>query len=222
MECPFLGIDLTCSQSKPSTGIGLDENSDFIFAALLSSNAEIVAVIEAHQPYIVAIDAPLSLPQGFCCLEESCCCHSLEAAKGRNCERELARLGIPCFFTTKRSIIKKMVCRGIELKAELEGQGYKVIEVYPYATKLRLWGKPIPAKSTPSGLIFLQERLGNLLPSLASYVVRFDHHFCDAAIAAYTAYLDYVDKAEHIGNPEEGIICIPKVGAASNEPGLAV
>jgi predicted nuclease with RNAse H fold len=215
MECPFLGIDLTSSQSKPSAAIGLDENLDFIFAALLNSNAEIAAVIKAHQPYIVAIDAPLSLPQGLCCLEESCRCHPLEAKNGRNCERQLARLGIPCFFTTKKSIIKKMAYRGIELKAELEG--HKVIEVYPYATKLRLWGKPIPTKSTPSGLIFLHERLASLLPSLASYVARFDHNLCDAVVAAYTAYLHYWGKTELIGDLGEGIIHIPKV-AVSNWP----
>jgi predicted nuclease with RNAse H fold len=206
---PLLGIDLTSSPSKPSACIGLDEELNFIFAGSLGSRSEIVAVAKAHCLYLVAIDAPLTLPQGICCLEESCGCQPLKAEKGRSCERELAKLGIPCFFTTKRSIIKEMVYRGIKLRAELESQGYKVIEVYPYASKVCLWGKTVPSKSRPIGLTFLRNHLAALIPHLASYVEKFDHNLCDAAIAAYTAYLYYLGKTEPMGNPEEGMIYIP-------------
>jgi predicted nuclease with RNAse H fold len=209
MECPFLGIDLTSSQSKPSACVGLDKGLNFIFAGSLGSRSEIAAVTKVHQPYVVAIDAPLTLPQGLCCLEESCGCQPLKVERGRSCERELVKLGIPCFFTTKRSIIKQMVYRGIKLRVELESQGYKVIEVYPYASKVCLWGKPIPSKWRLIGLAFLRNHLAALIPHLAPYVEKFDHNLCDAAIAAYTAYLYYLGKTELIGNPEEGMIYIP-------------
>ena len=158
---------------------------------------------------MVAIDAPLSLPQGLCCLEESCSCQPQAGVKGRSCERELARLGIPCYFTTKKSIIKAMVYRGIRLKAELESMRYEVIEVYPYASKVRLWGKPIPPKQKPVGLLFLKQHISHLLPNIAAYVNDFTHDMCDAAIAAYTAYLHYQGKTELCGESEEGAICLP-------------
>ena len=127
----------------------------------------------------------------------------------RECERRLASLGIPCYFTTKKSIIKGMAYRAIELKGKLENRGCEVVEVYPYATKVRLWGKRIPAKSGPEGLAFLRKHLAELIPSLGPYILDFSHHLCDAAIAAYTAYLCHIKEAEWIGEPTEGTIVIP-------------
>jgi len=165
--------------------------------------------VSRYELELIAIDAPLSLPKGLCCLEESCSCQPRAKVKGRNCERELARLGIPCYFTTKKSIIKAMVYRGIRLKTELEAMGYKVIEVYPYASKLRLFGKPIPPKLRPEGLTFLKQRICQLLPSITAYIDGFNHDMCDAAIAAYTAFLCTRGKTELCGEPEEGTICLP-------------
>jgi predicted nuclease with RNAse H fold len=102
-----------------------------------------------------------------------------------------------------------MVYRGIKLRATLEDQGYRVIEVYPYASKVRLWGKGIPSKLKPAGIKLLQHHLATIIPSLASQVANFNHDLCDAAMAAYTAYLDSLGKTEPLGNPEEGIIFIP-------------
>ncbi len=158
---------------------------------------------------MVAIDAPISLPTGLCCLEESCSCQPQAGVKGRSCERELARLGIPCYFTTKKSIIKAMVYRGVRLKTELESMGYEVIEVYPYASKVRLFGRNIPKKTTPAGLAFLRQPISRLLPNIAAYANGFTHDMCDAVIAAYTAYLRYQGKTELCGEPGEGAICLP-------------
>ena len=103
-----------------------------------------------------------------------------------------------------------MVERAIKLRAELVRQGYEVIEVYPYATKVRLWGKPIPPKSKPQGLAFLREHLALLMPELIPYMSSFDHHLYDAALAAYTAYLYADGEMEATGDPGEGVIYIPK------------
>ncbi len=64
----------------------------------------------------------------------------------------LSRCRIPCYYTTKRSIIKDMVYRAIALKDEITARGYQVIEVYPYAAKVRLLGRHIPKKITPEGI----------------------------------------------------------------------
>ena len=208
-QSDFIGIDLTSSPAKSSACIGLDIDLNLAFAGLLSADADLVALVTSENPSLTAIDAPLTLPEGLCCLEEGCGCQP-EHGRGRECERQLAKLGTPCYFTTKRSIIKEMVCRGVALRSTLDNRGFRVIEVYPYATKVRLWGKPIPSKSKPDGLAFLRARLAELMPSLAPYVADLSHDLCDAAAAAYTAYLHYSSKTEQVGSLEEGVICIPR------------
>ena len=208
-QAEFIGIDLSSSPNKPTTCIGLNEGLSLIFIGFLGSDVDIISAVASHPSRLIAIDAPLNLPQGLCCLEESCNCRPERAERGRGCERELARLGIPCYFTTKRSIIRRMVYRGIRIKGELESRGFEVMEVYPYASKVRLWGKPIPSKLKPAGLNFLRKHLASLLPPLAPYIAHFNHDLCDACIAAYTAYLHCLGKTEYVGDPREGVICIP-------------
>lgn len=211
-EAGFLGIDLTCGeQVKPSACLGLNRKLKLTYSGFLYQNSDIVKVVSQHQFNLVAIDAPLSLPEGLCCLEESCSCLSKTELKGRSCERELVRRGIPCYFTTKKSIIKAMVYRGIRLRLELEAMGYEVIEVYPYASKICLFGRDIPKKTTPAGLAFLKQHIARLLPDLALYVGRFNHDLCDAAIAAYTAFLHSAGKTTLCGKAREGIISLPKM-----------
>jgi len=205
----FLGIDLTSAEAKPSACLGLDRELHLIYSGFLYQDSDILKVVSRHGFKVVAIDAPLSLPKGLCCLEESCSCQPAAEGKGRSCERELAKQGIGLFRTTKKSIIKAMVYRGIRLKIELESMGYVVIEVYPYASKVRLFGRNIPKKTTSAGLAFLRQHISHLLPNIAPYVDRFNHDMCDAAIAVYTAYLYYEGKTELCGEPEEGAICLP-------------
>jgi predicted nuclease with RNAse H fold len=208
IDCAFIGLDLTSSSQKPSACIGLGIQLDLAFAGYVGTNADLVALFASQSPHIIAIDAPLGLPKGLCCLEESCSC-SPEQGSGRQCERELAKLGVSCYFTTKKSIIKDMVYRAIRLRRDLESRGCDVIEVYPYASKVRLWARPIPRKSVPNGLAFLQKKLVGLIPSLSPYVHDFSHDLCDAAIAAHTAHLYYRKEALLLGNPAEGAIVLP-------------
>lgn len=204
----FVGIDLTSSRNKPSAYAALDANVGMTWLGLVSADPEIVAIIDKIQPAIVAIDAPLSLPKGLCCLEQGCSCGQALPLAGRACERELARLGIPCFFTSKRSIIKAMVYRARALQQRLSR--HRVIEIYPYATKVRLFGKPIPKKTTPAGLEFLKEHLSTLIPGLERETLK-NHDLCDALIAAYTGYLYSQGMAEPVGDAEEGLIFIPRL-----------
>jgi hypothetical protein len=206
----FIGIDLTSSAKKLCAYAALDAELRVIRLDLLRTDSEIIAAVDEARPLIVAIDAPLSLPQGLCCLEQVCPCGEALPLKGRACERQLAKFGIPCFFTTKKSIIKEMVYRAIALKGELSARGHKVLEIYPYASKVRLWGKEtIPKKITPDGLEFLRERLAALIPGLERERLE-SHDLCDAVLAAYTAYLYHRGLAEPVGDPQEGLIFIPK------------
>ena len=108
-----------------------------------------------------------------------------------------------------------MVYRGIRLKTKLKAMGYEVIEVYPYASKVRLFGKSLPPKSKPAGLTFLKQQVSCLLPRIAPYVDGFNHDMCDAAMAAYTAFLHSQGKTELCGEPEEGVICLPLLDRVS-------
>ena len=209
IRADFIGIDLTMPDRKPTAYAGLSTDLRPCCLGFWDSDDEIVDAIIRWRPRLVAIDAPLSLPKGMDCLEEDCPCRSLLPQKGRACERELAKLGIPCYFTTKKSIIKEMVYRGINLKKELCRRGYEVIEVYPYASKVRLFGKPIPPKTRARGLAFLKEYLAYLIPDLAPYISKLNHDLCDALIAAYTAYLHSRSETEAVGDPGEGLIWIP-------------
>jgi len=208
----FFGIDLTSTEAKPSACLGLDGKSQLIYLGFLTENIEIVTLLNFYSPQVIGIDAPLSLPLGLCCLEDSCSCKPEFPRKNRQCDQELRRQGIPCYPTSKKTFIKDLIYRGIELKTSIGRdvkQAGQVIEVYPFASKVRLFGKTIPRKTTKRGMSFLRDKLGEILPDLNPYLDMFDHDLYDAALAAYTALLHHQNRAEALGNSEEGIIFIP-------------
>jgi predicted nuclease with RNAse H fold len=205
----FVGMDLTTSPRKKTACAVLDAGLHLRDQVLLGSDEEIVAFAEVYRPALIAIDAPLSLPLGLCCLEEACSCQSVSPRKGRQCERELSALGIGCYYTTKRSIIKGMVYRGICLKADLQERGHTVIEVYPYASRLRLFGS-LPRKTTVAGRWALQEDLQRLISSVPSPQRELlSHDTLDALQAAYTGFLYGCGETEALGDPLEGLLHIP-------------
>jgi predicted nuclease with RNAse H fold len=208
----FFGIDLTSTEAKPSACLGLDDKSQLVYVGFLTENRDIVALLNFYSPQVIAIDAPLSLPLGLCCLEESCPCKPKFPRKNRQCDQELRQQGIPCYPTSKKTFIKDLIYRGIELKTSIDReakQAGQVIEIYPFASKVRLFGKTIPRKTTKQGMNFVRGKLGEILPSLEPYSGMFDHNLYDAAVAAYTALLYHQNRVEALGNSREGIIFIP-------------
>jgi hypothetical protein len=204
----YLGIDLTSSPRRASACAVLRDDGSLADIGLVREDAELLALTERWLARVVAIDAPLSLPRGLCCLEEGCLCAAPNGLK--SAEWELFRQGMSLYATTKRSIIKTMVYRAMGLRRALEARGIPVIEVYPYAAKVRLWGKGMPKKTTPAGRVWLRERLESLVPGLAQHEGRLGHDELDAIVAAYTAYLHGRGLAEGVGDPEEGLIWVPR------------
>lgn len=204
------GVDLTSTAVKPSACLALDKGGQLVYFGFLATNDDIIAIQNLYSPQVIAIDAPLSLPLGLCCLEKSCSCQPKSKEKNRKCDRDLRRQGIPCYPTTKETFIKELIYRGIELKNKLNKQGFKVIEVYPYASMVRLFGKNIPKKTTNKGISLFKQRLANLLPTLNPHLELFDHNLCDAAIAAYTAFLHCQNIVEALGDSKEGLIYVPR------------
>ncbi len=205
-----MGIDLTASSRRGSAFALLDEKAGLIECSEFFEPEELAGSLERHKPEVVAIDAPLSLPLGLDCLEESHPCSPTHDYKGRSAEQELARIRIGCFFTTKRSIIKGVVYRGQDISRRLSKQGFTVIEVYPYATKVILFGEKIPSKLTSRGLEYLKDRLSTMVTGLDDYMDGLNHDGCDALLAAYTGWLYCNDQTDALGIPEEGHIIVPK------------
>ena len=203
------GIDLTSTENKPSACSGLGGKLQPVYLGFVPKDRDVMAILDFYSPQVIAIDAPLSLPLELHSLEENPSHQATSPPKGRVCERKLAALGISCYPTTKKTFIKPLIYRGIQLKNKLAQMGFKVIEVYPYASKVRLFGKPVPRKNTSQGIALLKEHLTNLLPALEPYLGIFNHDLCDAAIAAYTAFLYCQNMVDALGNEEEGLIFIP-------------
>ena len=209
---PYLGIDPTSVPRRPSAFAVLDDQGRLLDLGPVREDDDILTLARRWRPRYVAIDAPLSLPKGMCCLEESCPCAPASADGLKAAERALLKEGIGLFRTSKRSIIKAMVQRAIWLRRTLAEEGYAVMEVYPYASKVRLFGRPIPRKTTKAGRQWLRERLEGLVPGLREHMRPLGHDELDAIVVAYTAYLHGQGQTEAVGDPQEGVIYLPKAG----------
>jgi predicted nuclease with RNAse H fold len=95
---------------------------------VVRDDEQILEVIALTQPALVAIDAPLGLPEGRCCTDQSCACASHGIM--REVDRVCAAAGFRPFPTLLPSMVK-LTERGIALHAALTEAGHDVIEVYP-------------------------------------------------------------------------------------------
>jgi predicted nuclease with RNAse H fold len=208
---PYVGIDLTAG-IRPSDMAALDLAGETVVFTQAVTDDELTAILRQVGARIVAVDSPMGLPAGLCCLEESCGCVPT-GGTGRSAERELAKLGIPCFWTTKRSIIKAMTYRAIALKARWEAEGLEVIEVFPYAVKRLLLGKDLPRKSTPEGLARLVAGARVALPH-GSWPEGWapGHDQLDALYCALTARLHALGATRALGDAAEVSLIIPARG----------
>jgi predicted nuclease with RNAse H fold len=126
----FTGIDLA-ALPKNQTGACLYDGSRFECRTLYGDD-EILGFIGEHQPRVVAIDAPLTLPRGRCCFDDSCC----GTRKIRECDRMLISRGYRV-FPPGFSFMKQLTLRGRSLKERLSG--HVLIEVHPRTT-MRILG----------------------------------------------------------------------------------
>ena len=208
----LLGVDLRSSARRPSTWATLQEDSVVTNIGNFRSDKDLLELAEEHQPDLIAIGTPLTLPEGLCCLETSCDCRPVSAQKkGRQLELELSRIGISCFFTSKGSIIRNLIYRGINLHANLKNRGYGVIEVYPHASKVVLFGDRVPPKNSNRSLTFMQEKLPTVVQGLDPFLESVDRSGCDALINAYTALLHWQKATDVLGYPQEGQLALPKL-----------
>lgn len=207
-----LGIDLRSSPKHATAVAALDSHAELTFLGTANDDSQLEQLVQNLQPSIVAFGTPLGLPDGLCCLETSCTCKSrVPQTKGRQLEKELARMGISCFFTTKGSIIRNLIYRSIRLSQRLQDLGFEVIEVYPHATKVILFGDNVPPKNSSRSLPFMKKRLPGLIRGLDPFLPSLDRTLCDALVNSYTAYLHSHNNTDVLGSAAEGLLALPKL-----------
>lgn len=201
-----LGIDLAGVEHR-ETGIALIEDDHLVQLRSLDTDAAILALAATLPPNLaIAVNAPLTLPLGRCCLDDACRCRHDPGTRSREIERELARGRIPTLAT---ALIKVLARRGIRLAEALRAAGHQPLEVYPFAT-LRLLGLPTAGKRSRVGRRLIHAALQPVVPGL-------DHpdaseHQLDAVVCALTARLWQRGLTRTVGRADEGLMVVP------NEP----
>ena len=211
MPRTLVGVDLSASPRAPSATAVLDASGALVRLTAFAADEELLELVRPLPRPLLALDAPLGLPLGLCCLEPSCPCHPLRRPGLRSAEVALARrVEEGCFPTTGR-MVRPLARRGRGRAPRLAAAGCGVIEVYPYATRALLWGRRQPPKTTRQGLALLRWRLAALVPGVAPHAPHLTHHQADALLAAHTALLHARGESEALGVPEEGCIIVPRV-----------
>lgn len=207
MKAVVVGVDLAARPWRP-TGIAVLAGGQ-IYTSLLHEDEEILGFIASRGPQLVAVDAPLSLPAGRCCLRPDCACRHFGVA--RRCDRELVRLGFRVFWTALPSMVE-LTRRGIALAQRLRTGGFRVIEVFPGAAQKRL-GLPRKQDSPPELARRLARDWGLVFPPDR----RPTHDELDAATAAVVGLLYLRGLAEAVGDPAEGQIILPRPGPTQGD-----
>ena len=194
-----VGIDLAGSE-KRATGFCLLERNRAQVSVLHSDEEILQAVGKGVR--VAAIDAPLSLPRGRCCLRDDCSC--VGKAHFRVCDLELRKMGIK-FFPITLGPMRQLTDRGLRLKEKLEGRGIEVFETYPGAAQ-DIWG--IPRQKNPDGLKRGLRRF-KVGGNWESPEITKDE--LDALTCALVAREYLRGKTMAIGDPAEGLMVLPKL-----------
>jgi len=182
-----VGIDLAALPRNP-TGWALLEDSKLSVQQFLRDK-EILEETIRHAPNFVAIDAPLSLPKN-------------KHAYMREADIEMHRKGYTVLPPRFRSM-EKLTFRASKITLELQRKLISVIEVHPLSSRKTL---RIPKKEWKT-IHEIFAKMG-LIGDWQKRVLT--SHEIDATTAVLTGYLHLKRKTELIGDPEEGIIVMPK------------
>jgi uncharacterized protein len=203
-----LGVDLAGLEHR-ETGIAVLKAGRLVYLGSAGPDVQIFNMALCLGLSVpIAINAPLTLPRGRCCLDDDCRCRHDPGTRSREVERALARERVPTLAT---ALIKVLARRGIRLAAALRAQGFTILEAYPFAT-LRLLGLPSKGKRSRAGRAVIRTALADVLPGL-------DHpdateHQLDAVVCALTANLWQRGLCRLVGDPDEGQMIVPVADAA--------
>ena len=198
----IVGIDLTGSE-KRATGWCLLEGAHAI-TKLISTDNDLIAETIRHNPEIISIDSPLSIPIGRTSFFDDDPAREKYGIT-RECERIMAKRGIksyPCLIQS----MQKLTERGMLLASQFRTLGYTVIESYPGAAQ-DIIGIPRKGKS----LEYLVKGLKDFGVIGAFDHPNVSHDEIDAITSAIVGYFYLANKYEALGNDDEGYLIVPKI-----------
>jgi len=195
-----VGIDLA-GVEKRETGFCVLDRSLKAKTCVLFTNKQIIQEVERIRPDIASIDAPLALPKG----RPSLSAKYKNYPHLRECDKELARMGIK-FFPITLGPMRKLTARGIKLRKIFESRGFKVIESFPGAVQDIL---KMPRK---------QRGIEKLRKALIEYGIKGDinkekisSHELDAVSSALVGKFYLEGNYLAIGDPDEILMILPKI-----------
>ncbi|MFA4935576.1 MAG: DUF429 domain-containing protein [Candidatus Methanoperedens sp.] len=204
-ETAFIGVDLGTSTQRKSTGLAylvekngrpwIESPPMHIISDDLQIHSYIKQIAGEFSFSIIAIDAPLSLP---------------DHGTMRECEIRLRKHGIAC-YPSGAEWVSKWVDKGIELKTWAEDElGARVIEVYPYAARIALDIGAGVKKKTNKGRRVIQDGLLGFVGGLDKFAKDklLSDDELDAILSAYVAYCEGKGIAVKIEG-EDGVIYLP-------------
>jgi len=181
---PLVGIDLAGRPGRPSGWALL--KGRIVTVKELYADAEILFETLGAKPPLVAIDAPLTLP---------------ERGALRQADRKMQRRGYPV-LPPLFPAMKELTLRAIRLTEALRREQVRVIEVHPASSRKAL---QMPLKDWHRiQEIFVEMGLGGDWEKRP-----LSSHELDAVTAAITAHLHIKGKTEGLGDQKEGLIIVP-------------
>ena len=198
-----IGIDLTGSEQRPS-GICILNDRDASLS-LVSSDEDILRLVEKSGCGLISIDSSLGLPAGRCCVHDSCECRKYGIM--RECERILRKRGIGVYPTLIKSM-QNLTLRGIGLARTFRDAGYTVIESYPGGAQdiLEFPRKKINICQLEKDLMAM-----GIVPHSERKPVTHDQ--LDALTSALVGYFYLAGMYETIGNEAEGYLILPDLSS---------
>jgi predicted nuclease with RNAse H fold len=194
----IVGIDLAGVPSRRTGFCRILEGR--VECCILYTYEDIIKVIHDNPPDLIAMDAPLSLPYGRCCLLDTCPCRGKSHL--RACDRELLAMKIR-FFPITLGPMRLLTVRGLDFFKTFSAWGFRTIEVYPGAAQ-DIWGIPRKQKGMEALKAALEKLGGFVLPTGLS------HDELDAISCALVGKEVLEGKGLAIGDPKEGLMYLPK------------
>ena len=197
-----VGIDLRSGPRYPTGFAAMGPELRLQRIEVIRTDEALLEAIERASPALVAIDAPLGLPEGRCCTDQTCECarHGIM----REVDRVCAAAGYRPFPTLLPSMVK-LTERGIRLYEELTARGHEVIEVYPGMAQDILG---IPRKG--SGIDGLRRGLKRAGVLGIPRARRVTHDELDAATCALVAQLQLAGETETMGPGDPVPLVVPR------------
>ncbi|MCS7131383.1 MAG: DUF429 domain-containing protein, partial [Hadesarchaea archaeon] len=118
-----VGIDLAGTSTNPTGFASLQRRA--FKTGLVYRDDEIIKLCERLSPAVIAIDAPLSLP---------------ERGNLRSADASLIHRGLRVFPPTFAGM-RVLTSRGMRIASSLRAIGFRVIEVHPRTSGVILFGK---------------------------------------------------------------------------------